>query len=173
MVRKALALIALVMVASLSIAGCTSSSTNSNQAASSASQAASTTASTTTSASTSASETPSAMPTAGPTATPAPIQLGNQIIAVGGQQFSIALHSNPTTGYEWQPAFNVGILELKSHTFISDFPTTQQANHIGAGGVDVFTFEALRGGATTIKFDYVRSFESGSLNETTYTVIAR
>jgi inhibitor of cysteine peptidase len=165
------------MVASLSIAGCTSSSTKSNQAASSASQAASsavsTTANTMTSALASASATPSAMPTAGPTATPAPTQPGKQIVAVRGQQFSIALHSNPTTGYEWQPTFDVGAVELKNHTFISDFPVTQQASHIGAGGTDVFTFEALRGGATSIKFDYVRSFESGSLNGTTYIVIVR
>ena len=44
MIKKLLAIIVLVMVASLSIAGCTSS-TNSNQTANSASQAASTTAS--------------------------------------------------------------------------------------------------------------------------------
>jgi len=46
MIKKLFAIIVLVMVASLSIAGCTSS-TNSNQTASSASQAASSTASTT------------------------------------------------------------------------------------------------------------------------------
>ena len=66
MMKKLLAIIVLVMVASLSIAGCTSS-TNSNQAAGNASQAASSAASTiatiantTTSASASASATPSA-----------------------------------------------------------------------------------------------------------------
>ena len=46
MIKKLLAIIVLVMVASLSIAGCTSS-TNSNQAASNASQAASSAAATT------------------------------------------------------------------------------------------------------------------------------
>ncbi len=67
MIKKLLAIIVLVMVASLSIAGCTSP-TSSNQAAGNASQAASTTANTTTSAS--ATPSPSIVPT--PTPTPAP-----------------------------------------------------------------------------------------------------
>ena len=66
MIKKLLGIIVLVLVASLSIAGC--SSTNNNQAASNTSQAASTTAST--SASASASATPKAASTAVPTAAP-------------------------------------------------------------------------------------------------------
>jgi thiol-disulfide isomerase/thioredoxin len=57
MIKKLLAIIMLVMVASLSIAGCTSS-TNSSQTSSSASQTASTTAHTTTSAAASATPAP-------------------------------------------------------------------------------------------------------------------
>ena len=57
MIKKLLAIVVLVMVATLSIAGCTSS-TNSNQTANSASQTASTTAHTTTSAAASATPVP-------------------------------------------------------------------------------------------------------------------
>lgn len=117
--------------------------------------------------------TPKVLSTAGLTATSAPAPSGKQIVVAQGQQFSIELHSNPTTGYHWRPTFDAGALALKSQTFASDFPITQQASHIGAGGTDVFRFEALRAGTTTITFDYVRSFERGALDETSYTVIVR
>ena len=71
MEKKLLAIIVFVVIASLSITGCTSS-TNSNQAAGNTSQAASTTATITTSASASASATPTATLTATPTPTPSP-----------------------------------------------------------------------------------------------------
>ncbi len=129
MIRKLLAIIVLVMIASLSIAGCTSS-TNSNQAASSAPQAASTTATT-----------------------------GKQIVVVQGQQFSIALPLNQTTGYSWLPAYNASAISQKSGS--------------GSGGTEVFTFQALRVGTTSIMFDYVRPPERSPLNETSYTVIVR
>jgi predicted secreted protein len=184
MIKKLLAIIVLILIASLSIAGCTNQQ-QTTQSPSPTSEPLNNTSSLSTTAVASPTtqpaigptpfptQLPTVMPTAEPTASPTPTPSGKQIVVVRGQQFSIAVHSNPTTGYEWQPTFDVGAVELKSHTFISDFPITQQANHIGAGGIDVFTFEALRGGATSVKFDYVRSFESGSLNETTYIVIVR
>jgi hypothetical protein len=67
MTQKLLAIIVLVTIASLSVAGCTTTN-NANQAAGNTSQAASTTAST--SASASASATPKAVSTAVPTAAP-------------------------------------------------------------------------------------------------------
>lgn len=117
--------------------------------------------------------TPKVMSTAGSTATSASAPSGKQIVVVQGQQFSIELHSNPTTGYHWRPTFDAGALALKSQTFVSDFPITQQASHIGAGGTNVFRFQALRAGTTTITFDYIRSFERAALDETSYTVIVR
>ena len=134
MIKKLLAIIVLVMIASLSIAGCTSS-TNSNQSASNASQAASTTATT-----------------------------GKQIVVAQGQQFSITLPQNQTTGGIWMPTFNASAIVQKSGA--------------GSGGTEIFTFQALRAGTTTIMFD-ARSPESGTsnatstLNETIYTVMVR
>ena len=71
MIRKLLPIIVLVMVTSLSIAGCTSS-TSSNQAAGSASQAASSTASASASATPTATPSPTASPSIVPTASPTP-----------------------------------------------------------------------------------------------------
>jgi predicted secreted protein len=121
------------MIASLSIAGCTSSTNN--QTASSAPQAASTTATT-----------------------------GKQIVVAQGQQFSITLPQNQTTGGTWVPTYNASAISQKSGS--------------GSGGTEVFTFQALKAGTTIIMFD-ARSLERGTstatstLNETLYTVIVR
>jgi predicted secreted protein len=129
-----IAVLVLVMIASLSIAGCTSS-TNSNQTASSAPQAASTTATT-----------------------------GKQIVVAQGQQFSITLPQNQTTGSIWVPTYNASAISQKSGS--------------GSGGTEVFTFQALKAGTTIIMFD-ARPLERGTsnaastLNETLYTVIVR
>jgi len=44
---------------------------------------------------------------------------------------------------------------------------------VGSGGTEVFTFQALRAGTSKIMFDYVRSWERGAINETSYTVTVR
>ena len=127
---KLLAVIAvLVMIASLSIAGCTSSTNN--QTASSAPQ---TTAATT----------------------------AKQIVVAQGQQFSITLPQNQTTGSIWVPTYNASAISQKSGS--------------GSGETEVFTFQALKAGTTIIMFD-ARSLQRGTstatstLNETMYTVI--
>ena len=107
---KLLAVIAvLVMIASLSIAGCTSSTNN--QTASSAPQ---TTAATT----------------------------AKQIVVAQGQQFSITLPQNQTTGATWVPTYNASAISQKSGS--------------GSGATEVFTFQALRVGTTIITFNYIR-----------------
>jgi predicted secreted protein len=117
------------MIASLSIAGCTSSTNN--QTASSAPQ---TTAATT----------------------------AKQIVVAQGQQFSITLPQNQTTGSIWVPTYNASAISQKSGS--------------GSGETEVFTFQALKAGTTIIMFD-ARSLQRGTstatstLNETMYTVI--
>ena len=119
----------LVMIASLSIAGCTSSTNN--QTASNAPQ--------TTTATT-----------------------GKQIVVAQGQQFSITLPQNQTTGATWVPTYNASAISQKSGS--------------GSGETEVFTFQALKAGTTIIMFD-ARSLQRGTstatstLNETMYTVI--
>ena len=127
--RAVIAVLVLVMIASLSIAGCTSSTNN--QTASSAPQ---TTAATT----------------------------AKQIVVAQGQQFSITLPQNQTTGSIWVPTYNASAISQKSGS--------------GSGATEVFTFQALKAGTTTIMFD-ARSLGTANatrtLNETIYTVMVR
>lgn len=70
-----------------------------------------------------------------------------------GEEFTIKLESNPTTGYTWRSVFDEALLELISHDFI---PSTK---HIGASGEDRFDFRAIKPGITTIKMVYKRRWE--------------
>jgi len=83
-----------------------------------------------------------------------------QIAVAQGQQFSITLPQNQTTGATWVPTYNSSAISQKSGS--------------GSGATEVFTFQALKAGTTTIMFD-ARSLgtanATGTLNETIYTVI--
>ena len=110
---------------------------------------------------------PSVIPS--PTATPIPTPSGQQLVVEQGQQFAIALLANSSTGYQWQPTFDTGALALQSQTFASTATSTPPP---GAGAIEVFTFQALRSGTTSITFDYVNS--TGTVTQSTsYTVVVR
>jgi inhibitor of cysteine peptidase len=71
-----------------------------------------------------------------------------------GQEFTIALESNPTSGYRWLPAFNTSIINLISHDFQ---PTSPRL--IGSSGNDIFKFKAISNGTATLKVFYKRGWE--------------
>ncbi len=113
--------------------------------------------------------TTSVQPSVTPTATPIPTPSGQQIVVGQGEQFPIALLANASTGSHWQPTFDTGALALQSQTFAN---TTTSTPLPGAGGAEVFTFQALRAGTTSITFDYVSS--TGAVTQSTsYTVVVR
>lgn len=70
------------------------------------------------------------------------------------EEFSIALVSNPSTGYSWMVDFDEDLVEMTSRSF------TPQSEQVGAGGVEVFTFNPMTEGETEIKFSYLRPWES-------------
>src|ERR1019366_9401978 len=134
MEKKFLAIIVFVLIASLSIAGCTSS-TSTNQAASRAPQAALTTANTTTSAS--ASATPS--PTVTPTATP----------ITSKKSTTLSFLAEPLQTTKGQPdtvvwgiaANGKGVPGLKVDFYISEGQKYVGSATSGADGTGTFTFQ--------------------------------
>ncbi|MFC1717083.1 protease inhibitor I42 family protein [Candidatus Poribacteria bacterium] len=92
-------------------------------------------------------------------AEPAPdimeVDNGSETIEVEtGEQFTISLQSNPTTGYSWQPKFDSRFLELVESKFASSSPEL-----IGAGGLETFVFLAHREGQAEITLEYQRPWE--------------
>lgn len=76
-----------------------------------------------------------------------------------GQNHSIRLLSNPTTGYSWRftayPQFMV-------NTLISHEYQKPQSNMVGTQGMEIFTFKAEKPGKTTYVFEYGKLWDPAS-----------
>ena len=81
----------------------------------------------------------------------------SQAIAVqAGEEFFIALPSNPTTGYTWTQSVADGkIVAYEGNVF-----QPPSGGAMGAGGQQIFIYHANRSGTTPIAFAYARPFEN-------------
>jgi inhibitor of cysteine peptidase len=82
-----------------------------------------------------------------------------------GQEFTIILESNPTSGFKWLPTFDGSIINLVSHDFQSS-----AAKRIGGSGKDIFTFLAIRSGSDKLKMLYKRSWEEHFVAERVFII---
>lgn len=73
-----------------------------------------------------------------------------------GQEFAITLRSNPTTGYQWQL---VGPSDEDIVKLMGSEHKGPEAELVGAGGEEVWTFQAISQGETAISLEYVRPWE--------------
>ncbi len=74
-----------------------------------------------------------------------------------GQLFRIILDSNPTTGYRWKYSEDPeGLVSLVESKYDPGHP-----ERIGGGGFDLWIFEGVKPGKTTITFEYLRPWETG------------
>jgi predicted secreted protein len=88
-----------------------------------------------------------------------------------GEEFSIVIESNPTTGYSWkfaEPLDNT-VIKLIGEEFLP--PDNLRK---GAPGKQLWTFQAEGEGETTISLEYLRPWEKGKqpARVATFTVIA-
>jgi inhibitor of cysteine peptidase len=78
-----------------------------------------------------------------------------------GKSFQVALGSNASTGYSWSEAAVIG-----DNTIVSqikhEFTESEDSSVVGAPGEEVWTFEALAKGVTTISMTYARPWEADS-----------
>ena len=80
---------------------------------------------------------------------------GTQVNIAVGEQFSVVLESNPTTGYRWEIG-EIDRMVLKQLSAEYDADAPQLA---GSGGAEIFTFEAIGTGETSLTLVYRRSWE--------------
>jgi inhibitor of cysteine peptidase len=86
-------------------------------------------------------------------------------VAADGE-LTVILCSNPTTGFSWSEEAQVGdttVLKQLSHEYVA--PDNELA---GAAGQEVWKFEALKEGTTTVSLAYSRPWEGGEKAEWTY-----
>ncbi len=86
------------------------------------------------------------------------------VSAAIGEQFAIELDSNASTGYSWSYKSSSDSVRLVSDDYKG------QSDAIGAGGKQVFTFEATQAGTTELVFVYSRSTPSADDSTVKYTV---
>jgi len=83
-------------------------------------------------------------------------------IAAGVHQvFTIALSSNPTTGYTWTADFDDTALCLVRQAYIGQ-ATDSETPVAGAGGTQYYQFTPLQAGASEIRFAYARPWENST-----------
>lgn len=99
-----------------------------------------------------------ATPEEGSHAAPAAVRTlsTTKIVTRVDDTISIALESNPTTGYAWESKepFRKDILELVGKEYDADTPGL-----IGGGGREVWTFKAIGEGVTAVTLVYRRQWE--------------
>ena len=73
-----------------------------------------------------------------------------------GEETTIALESNPSTGYQWQIGYDSEKLEFVSQ----EFNASEDTELVGAPGTEMFVFKALEQGESDITFLYLRPWET-------------
>lgn len=99
----------------------------------------------------SSTSTPTLPPTAEtPNPLPEPSDPTQLITVESGQTFELVLPSNPSTGYHWEIiSLDENIAESVSQDYIPEQPVMP-----GSGGMDVWTFQAVNPGDTTLELGY-------------------
>jgi inhibitor of cysteine peptidase len=77
------------------------------------------------------------------------------VVVSAGEEFFIALPSNPTTGYTWTQSIGDGlVLAYEGNVY-----QAISGGMMGAGGQQIFIYHANRSGSTSIALRYGRPFE--------------
>ena len=96
----------------------------------------------------------------------------NQELEVrAGETFEVKLCSNPSTGFQWSEDSQISdttILKQENHEFVG--PESEPPPPPGTPGQEIWTFEALKQGSSTIYLEYSRPWEGGEKSEWTLTV---
>ena len=80
----------------------------------------------------------------------------NSINVRVGENFALTLESNHTTGYGWEPARPIDENIIK---YIGTEYRQKETKLIGAGGLEIWSFQAIHEGNTRILLKYARPWE--------------
>lgn len=86
---------------------------------------------------------------------------GSQVEVDVGQVLVLTLESNPTTGYSWEVVEAEDSILLQTGEPEFEAISESDSAPLGAGGVQVFHFEAVGAGETQLELVYHRPWEKG------------
>jgi inhibitor of cysteine peptidase len=92
-------------------------------------------------------------------------QNGGSVTLEQGQQMTLTLPGNPSTGYQWTVP-----QEIEANLTLHDSSYTPGSDRIGAPGHYTFHFEAQHEGTVNLRMVYARSFETGEANSFDLTI---
>jgi len=81
------------------------------------------------------------------------------VSVTAGQEFLIAIPSNPTTGYSWTAKSSSGVVTVWGSAYQGPAATAKPL--MGAGGEQIFVCKANRPGTAQIMFSYARPWQKG------------
>jgi len=93
---------------------------------------------------------------------------GGKVEVAAGGNIIVTLESNPSTGFSWALSENTNeeVLQEAGNEFRIDNPTDPPL--MGAGGHEIWTFNALKKGTSTISMEYSRPWEGGEKGVQTF-----
>jgi len=83
-----------------------------------------------------------------------------EVVVAEGGTLTVSLGSNPSTGFTWDEGAHIADPALLRQTASALVPAEGQGL-VGAPGTQVWTFEALAQGTTTVSLQYSRPWEGG------------
>ena len=91
--------------------------------------------------------------------------IGNEFEIEVNDKIRAKLCANPTTGFTWVAKMDDenGVMKLEQQEYVE--PDTEL---VGAYGVDVWTFKAVKEGTALITMEYSQDWEGGTKAERTY-----
>ncbi len=81
------------------------------------------------------------------------------VSVTAGQEFLIAIPSNPTTGYSWTGKSSNGVVTVWGSAYQGPPATAKQK--MGTGGEQIFVCKANSPGTAQITFSYARPWQKG------------
>ena len=87
--------------------------------------------------------------------------ISREVKVPADSSLTVTLCSNPTTGFQWEEAqiSDQTVLQETGHKFVS--PESEPPPPPGTPGQEVWTFQTLKKGTSTISIDYSRPWEGG------------
>lgn len=95
--------------------------------------------------------------------------ISKEVEVAVGKSFTVALCSNPSTGFQWTEIAQISdqtIVQQTDHKFIS--PESEPPPPPGTPGQEIWTFKALKKGTTEVTMEYSRPWEGGEKGEWTF-----
>ena len=90
-----------------------------------------------------------------------------QVEVGAGGTLTVTLCSNQTTGFMWSETAQISdqsVLQQTDHKFVPP----EAEGVVGAAGKEVWTFNALKKGTSTVSVEYSRPWEGGEKGEWTF-----